>query len=256
MTLNGRVDFITLKGRIETTGENAQSLKIRKKPNPIILMQIVEPPEKIVIKPVLPKVDSPNFAPLGVPIGIHRLDAIKFFSDNIFSTVSQVVKTEVKTVKVKPGEKPFDIHEAEAWHDPSKGHASGLDAKEMAEIKKQYPELAKEYERMAKSKINQDNLAADKKKNAEMVERSQKEYEIATKEYANAQKALQGNWFTNFFRSNETIERQKRDVAFAKLRLNRAQAMLRYAKGTQKLENENVISYTTLLMRNGGKEIK
>ena len=128
----------------------------------------------------------------------------------------------------------FDLHSAVTWHAPSKGQASGLNGKEMAEIKKRDPKLYEEFNKIAQSKTNQENLQKTREENAKRVEEAQAEYDKA-----------KGNWFTNLFRSEQDVKNEKK--AFSKLES---------AQREQALYNENVVDYRTILMMNGGKEIK
>ena len=96
------------------------------------------------------------------------------------------------------------------------------------------------YERMRKSEVNQKNLKADMETATSSLSRAQGEYDSAAKE-------LKGNWFTNMFRSKKT-------QAELQARFDRATSDLKYAKKSYDLESKNVISYTTILQRNGGAE--
>ena len=127
---------------------------------------------------------------------------------------------------------------AEAFHRPEDGYVSGLDAKEIEVLSKLDSKLGEEYEKMANSSINQLNIQRDITNSYAKVNQAQELYQES---YEN----LKGNWFTNLFRSKGKKEELQQKYEQAKKDLD-------YAKLERDYTCKNVISYETILQRNGG----
>ena len=132
---------------------------------------------------------------------------------------------------------PNCVHTAECAHDIMEGLCSGIDADEYEVLVKLKPELKEQYEAMANSDVNKENLQKDIDLASYRVENAQKNYDEKNKD-AN-------NWFLNIFRSKDTKEKLHEEAT-------KAQRDLEYAQLEYDAYSKNVISYETILQRNGG----